>query len=169
MIIKNKKGFTLLEILLYIAILSTIILLISTFLTTMVSARIKMETVSEVNFQGFQIIKVISQKVKNTEEVLSPEKGMSSTSLILNDGIKNTSIAIADDVIYIQEEGGIAINLTSNNVLASNLSFQNLGGEFSPDSVRMSFKLERINNTGRSEYYFQRDFQSTVSLSNLNH
>ncbi|MBT4448042.1 MAG: prepilin-type N-terminal cleavage/methylation domain-containing protein, partial [Candidatus Komeilibacteria bacterium] len=50
--INNKKGFTLVELILYVAIGSIVLLVITSFFQTNLSSRAKIKAISEVDQQG---------------------------------------------------------------------------------------------------------------------
>lgn len=164
----SKKGFTLVEILLYIAILSTMILLILGFLTMAMNLKVKNETITEVDYQGAYIMSLILNRVKNAENISFPEKGSSSDELIFNSGESEIIINAIGGVVYIKEGENDMININNNYVSISNLSFNNLGSEETSDSIQIIFEIERVNETGRMEYHFQRSFRGAASLPNFN-
>ncbi len=165
--IKKNKGFTLIELILYVVIAGVVLLLVSIFFIALVTSRIKNETVSEVEFQGTQVVQMITQNIRNAEEVSSPIRGETSSFLVIIKEGENIAFGLDDGVIYIQEESGEPINLTNNRVLASGLLFENMGKENAPESIRISFTLSRVNHTGRSEYSFVKSFLGSASLRTM--
>ncbi len=161
---KKDKGFTLVELILYVVIAGVVLLVISIFFMNLVTSRIKNETVSEVEFQGTQVLQMITQNIRNAEEVSSPIKGETSSSLAIIKEGENITFGLDDGVIYIQEASGDPVNLTNKRVLASSLLFENVGKENAPESIRISFTLSRVNHTGRSEYSFVKSFLGSSSL-----
>ncbi len=156
----KKNGFTLIELLLYVAIVGVILTLISSFLTTMIISRTKTNTINEVNLQGLQAIEVIIQKIESADKVTIPEKGSSSNVLSIDNEIIFT---LQNGTIYI-EETLEPTNITNKKVVVSDLIFENLAMENSPDSIRISFTISRINHSGRSEYSYEKTFIGSASL-----
>ncbi len=151
--------------LLYVAILGVSLILISLFLTVLLSSRVKNETINEVEQQGVQVISLLNRKIRSAEFISLPNKGENSNILIIN----NEEILFFEEegFFYIEENGEI-INLTNHRVVVENLVFENLGGNDAPDSIRISFLLSYNNQVGRAEYFYEKLFKTTVSLRNFN-
>ena len=80
-----KRGFTLIEMLLYMAILSIVILALSSFLFLSYSSRIKATVIAEVEQQGNQTMSIVTQNIRNAQSVTSPISGVSAASLTLSE------------------------------------------------------------------------------------
>src|SRR3989338_10609748 len=78
---KNLGGFTLVELVLYVGLAAVMILSVSIFLSTMLQARVRNQTVLEVESQGIQVAQRILQVVRNPLGVYSPLGGLSDSSL----------------------------------------------------------------------------------------
>ncbi len=163
--LKDKKGFTLIEVLLYVAIVGGILTLISVFLMTLLESRIKNDTISEVEYQGLQVMHVITQSIRNADVVSNPLKGETDSILDINNG--DINFYLENGVIYIEKDSQ-ETELTNNRVVVTNLLFENLGLNNAPDSVRISFVLSYNNIEGRNEYSFYKEFIGSASLRDLN-
>src|SRR5579872_6201710 len=86
--IKHQKGFSLLETLLYVAMMSLIMFTVVLFLTTMISGRTKNQSVSEVEEQGTVTMNVITQYIRNAKSI----KSVSATSMtvVTSTGVNQT-------------------------------------------------------------------------------
>ncbi len=163
----DKGGFTLVELLLYVGISSTLLLVTSLFLGMMLEARVKNQTISEVEGQGTQVMQIITQTIRNAENITSPSVGVSGVSLTLNvvDTLDDPTIFdLASGAIRIKEGAGANIPLTNSHVTVSALSFQNLSRASTPGIVRVSFTITYVNPEGRKEYDFSKTFHGSASL-----
>ncbi len=79
----NQTGYTLVELLLYIAIVGSLLTAIVFFLGTTVESRLKNETISEVNDQGASIMDTLTQTIRNATSITSPASGASLPALTL--------------------------------------------------------------------------------------
>jgi prepilin-type N-terminal cleavage/methylation domain-containing protein len=162
-----KKGFTLIEMLLYLAILSIIVLAFSSFLFLSYTSRVKATVIAEVEQQGNQTMGLIIQNIQNTSGITAPITGVSANSLTLTEYTSANSPAVFDQsgtVIRIKEGVTAAVNITSNRVVVSNLSFQNLSRPNTPGIVQIKFTLTYLNPDNRSEYIYSKNFTSSASL-----
>ena len=165
--IKNNRGFTLLELLLYISIAGVILLVVSIFLSALLQSRIKNQTVSEVEQQGAYVMQLITQTIRNAEGITSPAQGISNTSLTLDVADLTddpTAFDLSSGVIRITEGVGSPVNLTNSRINASGLSFQNLSKTDTAGIIRIIFTLTHINPEGRNEYNFSKTFYGSASL-----
>lgn len=165
---KTKNGFTLVELLIYIAIVGIVVGGISTFFVLLVSSRSKNQTVSEVEQQGTQVTELITQTLRNATTINLPAIGTSGSTL---------SIAVADlsksptvfDIsganIRITEGAGQPVVITNTTRLtASNLVFENLSRPGTAGVVRIHFTLTHINASNRNEFEFAQTFWGSGAL-----
>lgn len=162
----KARGFTLIELILYTGISSFILLAITLFATLMIQGRIKSEVINEVEQQGYQTMQIITQSIRNAQEIISPTTGGASTlSLTMRDSNTNpTQINSQNGKIYIQEGRNEGINLTNNQVDASSLNFTNLSRQGTPGIIHIEFTLSHINPSGKNEYSFKKTFKGSASL-----
>lgn len=162
-----NKGFTLIEIILYIGIAGIIIISVSVLWSIYMQSRVKNQTMAEVEQQALHLMQIITQTARNAESITTPTVGNSAASLTLDVVDVSSDPTVFDlsaGVIRITEATGSAIALTNSLVTASNLSFQNLSRSATPGTTRISFTLTYINPQGRNEYDFSKTFYATASL-----
>jgi Tfp pilus assembly protein PilW len=162
-----NQGFSLLELLLYVSLSAIMLLVISVFLSTLLQARLKNQTIAEVEQQGDRAMTLILQTLRNADSITSPAVGNTAAALSFNvlTPIKNPTVFnIINGIINISEGAGGPVALTNNRVTASGLSFQNLSRASTPGIVRIQFTLTAVNNSGRQEYSFSKTFISSASL-----
>ena len=164
---KTGSGFTLIELLLYISISSILLLVIAAFLAMLLQARVKNQTIAEVDQQGVQVLQIITQAIRNADSIASPIPGNEASTLSLgtykteNDP---TVFSFSSGSVVASEGVGPAIELTNTRVSVTNLTFQNISTEGTSGAVRIIFTLEHINPGGRPEYNYNRQFVGTASL-----
>jgi len=146
--LKNKNtGFTLIETLVYVAIFSIFVGSLVYFLNLMTTSRINNQITLEVNNQGNDVIRIITQSVRNADNIDSPLISSTSSSLELLTSNPTTSPTIfseIDGVLYITEGGGSPVALTNNKVAISNLVFSNLSLPGTPGSIQVRFTMSSI-------------------------
>ena len=164
----SRKGFSLLETLLYVAVSSVILLSVSLFLTVLLSSRIKNQAISDVNQQGLQIMQLVTQTIRNSKTVDFPSIGSTSNSLsvsVFDTLLSPTIFDIASGTVRIQEGSGNPIPLTNSHVTVSSLLFQNISSISSTDRIiRISFTIDYNNPSGRPENTFTQSFVGSATL-----
>src|SRR3990167_4707415 len=118
----NTDGFSLIELLLYIAIVSALILASSVFLKLIFASRVKNQVIAEVEQQGMQVMQLITQTVRNAAVINTPGPGQSANSL----SVDSTVFDLSSATIRITEGAGSLVSLTNSRISASSLSFRNL-------------------------------------------
>lgn len=163
----RTQGFTLIELLLYIAIASVILLTTAGFLATLLSARVKHQTIAEVEGQGRVAMELILQTIRTAELITLPATSTSASSLVLNvvsGGLDPTIFDSSGGIIRSTEGAGASVALTNTRVSATNLMFLNLSRAGTPGAVRVSFTLSLVNSSGRNEYEYSKTFYGSASL-----
>lgn len=165
---KNKKsGFTLIELLLYIAISSAILLSTSIFLSILLESRVKNQVISEVEGQGVFAMQIMTQAIRNGDSITSPALGSSAASLTvatISPGTNPTIFDLSSGALRIKEGANANVSLTNSRITVSALSFSNLSRLGTPGTVRVSFTLTAVNNSGRNEYSYSKTFIGTATL-----
>ena len=164
-ITKKAPGFTLIETVLYVSIASLLLLAISFFLTNMLQTRSKSVAIAEVEGQGIQAMQLLTQTVRNAATLSTPAPGASTTALWLVSGTGvPTVFSVASGTIQIQEASGTPAALTNTKVVASGLSFANLGTASTSGSVRIQFTLTMTNFASTSGFSYAKTFVGTATV-----
>lgn len=152
-----KNGFTLLEVLLYIAITATMLGGLVIFMTLLTQARIKDQTITEVAASGTQFLQFITQAVHNAKQV----SVVDPSTLAITDVVDNQStVAIINGAIQLRTNQATTA-LTSNKVTVDKLVFTSVNGGTA--AVRIELALESFNPSGRAESSFTQTWYATVT------
>lgn len=160
-------GFTLVELLLYVSISGAMALVVSIFLTILISARVKNQTILEVEEQGIALIQRITQTVRNATDVNSPSQGTSSDALNLTVPVSSDSPTIFDlagGVARMQEGSSAPISLTSPRIQATSFQIQNLGGTGTPGTIRIQLTLVHVNPKNKNEFNYTKTFIASATM-----
>lgn len=164
---QTKHGFTLVELLLYLSIAATLILVIAIFWQSLLEARVKNQAVSEVGEQGRAVEQFIAQTIRNAEGINAPSQGASAATSSINVVTAANDPTIFDSsngALRIQEGANSPISLTNSRVTISNLSFYNLTRTGTPGVMRVIFTLNYVNPTNRNEYEYSKTFRVSAAL-----
>lgn len=162
------KGFTLVEMVLYVAICSIILLVLSTFLSFLLGSRVRSQSITEVNQQGFQVMSSVTQTIRNGRSIQTPGMGATSSFLSLttaNALLNPTIFDVSSSTFRITEGSKSPVALTNSHVKVSGLTFQNISSASSTEKIiRISYTIDFINLGGRSEYSFTKSFSGSATL-----
>ena len=126
-IIKSKKGFTLLELLVYSGILAISAGLISSIVYTVTKANLRTQVEEELNSQLILLEEVFRQKIEAAKGINTITGSL--LNLEMTDANKNpTEFTLTNDVAYIQEgsDDKVALN-DSSKIKVTSLGFANTG------------------------------------------
>lgn len=162
-----QQGYTLLELLLYITIVSTLLLAVTAFFGMNAETRIKNQTISEVDQQGTFALNYIAQTLRNATLISAPAIGTSASQITVTvptASLSPTVFSLSDTTLQVKEGSAAAIPLTSSTVQVSDLTFKNLSRSSTNEIVQISFTLNRVNASGRNEFDYQKTFTTSAAL-----
>ncbi len=164
---KEFKGFTLIEVLLYLAMLSVFIVVISSFWQGLMDITEKGKAMNTVNTEGQFIMTKILQGIRESESINAPIAGNSALTLNVTflDVSKNpTIIEFNSGNLRLSEGITPFASLNSGEVVVSNVSFTNNTGLNSKGLVRVQFTVNYKNPDGRSNLNYSQTFYGSASL-----
>lgn len=164
---KSTTGFTLIELLLYTTLAAIMLISVSVFLSILLGSRVKNQTITEVEGQGLYLVQIITQAIRNSENINAPPEGATSPVLSLDvpDVLKNPTVFDENGgVVRISEGANTPIPLTSSRIVISDLVFWNLSRGGTPGTLRIKFLLSHINPEGKNEYDYAKVFYSSATL-----
>ncbi len=159
---RTQNGTTLIEILLYLALISTLVMAVLAFFSAVISAREKAATMLNVDQQSMQIMQQINQEVRSSDGIASPLPGESAGSLSLSQGSEDSESVLT----FSLEDGRLVLNdvtsevsyLNSGYVSITELSFKNVSRPETNDCIRIQFTISHVNPDGRSEMSYTKNY-----------
>lgn len=164
---ENKKGTSLIELLIYIAIMVFMMASILSFISYSKKNSSKNEAINEVEFQGGEMVEMISQQIRNAKEINIPlaQTNNSQLAITVDSAIESpTIIDLLNGKMRIKR-GAIAANeLNSNKIIVSNLIFNNFSNPSTKGSVSFQFDVKYSNASNRTELDYAKTFFGSASL-----
>jgi prepilin-type N-terminal cleavage/methylation domain-containing protein len=162
-----KRAFTLIELLIYIAILSLVLVSITGFFLNIISGDIKESSYQEVQQNGRFAMAKITQEIKKAIGINIPVLGSSSSSLSLvmaTPGLNPTIFDISGGKLRITQGSSAPVELTTDQVIVNNLQFTNLSYVGTPGTIRVEMTVNNLNPANKSEYHASLDLKTSTSL-----
>ena len=164
-----KKGFTLVEILVYIGIFFLVITIIISFVFWLVRSNTKLKVMREALDNANRIMEIITYETKGAKSIYTPTTSSNQLSLettnYLPEGEETTynDIYLCDSALCLKKESQDPVVLTSDSVEITNLVFTRIvSGQ--ADCIQIDLSVNYKNPADRSEYRALVDLTSTVSL-----
>jgi len=159
---QKQKGFTLVEILLYLGLLSIFLLVATDFFVTTATFTVESQTTNFVDLDSRLIFSRLRYDLLRADSVSIPAApGQTSPSLSLFINGQNFSYSLVGDSLTLQEPTG-TFALHSNQTKVTSLIFQRIGNPTGLPTIKFTFTIEsaRQDNGGSK----QKTVTSTVSL-----
>jgi type II secretory pathway pseudopilin PulG len=163
----KQDGYTLIELLLYVVLIGMLLSSVTYFFGLSVDARVKSQSIAEVNDQGVAAMDYITQTIRNASSITSPTAAGTGASLTLavpTGSLSPTVFDLSGSTLQVKEGASAAIALTSNDVQISNLTFKNLTRSGTNGVVQVSFTVSRTNPNNRNAYDYQKTFTGTAEV-----
>lgn len=157
------------EMILYVAICSGLLLSLSLFLTFILGQRVKNQIIQDVNQQGQQVMWLITQTVRGSRSIDVPAVGSSGVTLSVTTGsvlLNPTIFSVnSSSTLLIQEGTSPLVPLTNSHIEVHSLLFENISSASSSErTLRIGFTLVYKNLSGRQEYNYSKTFSGSATL-----
>lgn len=170
---KFIKGFSLVEVLVYVAILGMVISITVGFFSDLMQTYSKTNAKSDVTSNISSVMKIISDEIKYANGIYTPttvlnsNTGQLSLATTFNAPVGHSSTFIDyyldNGVIYEKREGVSATPLTSNRVFITALKFERFISN-GKDTVKVTIDGKINTASTNPEYQANISLTSTISL-----
>ncbi|MEK7137137.1 MAG: prepilin-type N-terminal cleavage/methylation domain-containing protein [Patescibacteria group bacterium] len=166
-----RKGFTMIELILYVALTAIIVVALTRVLLTIIGTRERIESVSVVQQEArFAFNRIITETLRSkailTGATLFDLQQGSLGLLSSGSGATHTTIfSLSGSTIYVAAGGGDALPLTSSRTNVTELFFHSLSSEHPPRTISIRLHaMDAIEKEGQK--MDEVTFETTVSLRN---
>ena len=162
----HQKGFTLIELILYVGIVGTLLLGMTAFFAMSAEARVKNQSISEVNQQGSAALERITQVLRGATSITTPAAATTGTALtvVVPTAAKSpTVVNLSGTVLQIKEGSAAALPLTNSKVHITDLTVKNLTRSGTSGILQISLTVGRVGSSNNA-YDYTRTFTTSVSL-----
>jgi len=163
--VKNKKGFSFLELIIYIAIFATFLMVVVSIFSIIVSSSAKEEARAEVKQNLRFALEKITDEIYAANDVTQPiADGTSGNVLALTVNGAPVQFSVSGGILQ-KTMGTTTENITSNKVIidVSSDIFKRIGNVNAKPTIQIILKIS-YNDKGRPYYKFSQTIQTTVSL-----
>lgn len=159
--IKYKKGFSLIELLIYSAILVVVLFFTSEYLYSLGQARLNNTARVEVTQAAQLIINKLKVDIPLASAINVPSGSDPSSNLGFSIAGDSIDYSVSGSALY-RTLNGVGDKLTSNQVSISNLEFRKIANPGGINTVQIKFTLTSLAQLsgGRN---VQESFQTTIS------
>jgi prepilin-type N-terminal cleavage/methylation domain-containing protein len=158
----NSKGFTLIELSIYMGILAILLLVLTNFFMSALDLQLGSQATSAVEQDSRFILNRLSYDITNADSLTTPANpGNQTNSLTIVKNGTNYTYALNETNLTLTDGSGTNA-LNSPGSLISNLTFQRIGYTGGKPTVQIKFTITSLakNKTGQES----ENFQTTISL-----
>jgi len=165
---KENKGFTLVELMIYITMVAGILIVATSFAWNVINNRTKSFAIQEVEENGRFIMDKITRTAQGAQSITLPLAGATGSAMDLI--IESAPVTTADFILnsehlQMSDNGGPYLNLNSNNVRVTSLEFKNLSStDGRTKNIKIILSLEHVNPENRQEWKYSNSFETTIEL-----
>lgn len=140
----ESKGFTLVEIIMYMGILTFLLLILTQLLSQVLSVHLESEVTSQVQQDSRFILTRLAHDINRAENIILPATPSATTSSlqVVIDGVSNSYSLSGGNLLITNNLG--SDNLNSYGTTVSNLSFRRLGNIGGKNTITVSFMLQSV-------------------------
>lgn len=161
----NKRGFTLIETLIYIAIISMVLISVVVFISAIADSRNKAYAAAETQSNGRTAINTIASKIMSATSVVAPGSGATSSVLILampSGG--NITFAVVGGVLQMGQVGSATTTITGSRVTIGNLQFTNVSASGKRSNILVDLAISYNGAVNDKIFSYSQTLSTAVSI-----
>ena len=160
----GRRGFSLIELMLYAAILSVVLVVITNTFLSIVDLQLESQSTSGLAQDGQYVFLRLNNDLRQASAITAPTLGGSSSSLtVVVDGMNYLYQLDGNSNLSLTVGASPPVILNSYQTSLSDLTFTHLGnGTGEEDLVRINYTI--ISRTVRKSGRESRSYQTTVGL-----
>jgi len=160
--IKTTKGFTIIELILFMGLFSIILLVLTTLFGEIVQKQLELQSMSDVESDGAYIFSKLEYDIARADGVIFPvASGDSENSLVLDIGGTTYTYNLVGDKLQL-DAGGETFDLNNARTEITNIGFQRLGNPGSTTTIKTTLDLRSLTKEASGQRSTQ--IQSTFGL-----
>ena len=163
--IVGRGAFTLIELLLFLAIFCIVAAVMVPTLYATVETRMRQQTIELVEDNASQALQQVMRRIRNAERIIYPAQGSTGSILVLqmaSGAINPTIIGVQTGAIVVIEKD-IRRTLTSSQVAVSRFLVRNTSPSSTAPSTLASFRVARTIRL-QLPHTYARYFETAVTL-----
>ena len=160
--ISKRKGFTLIEMLLFMAIVSFLLIMLTSIFTASLNVQKESEATSNVQQDGSYLISRLAYDTARAQSITIPSSlGTQTNNLQLVIDGTNYTYALNNGTLTITDNIGTD-QLNNFDTTVSDLTFKRLGNSGGKNTIQINFRVS--SKVQQSTGYEFKNFQTTVGL-----
>lgn len=136
----QTRGFSLVELLIYMALMSIFLLVLLDVFTTTLNTKLSTQSTSALSYDSRYILSKLAYDVNNADSIASPAIGATSDTLqLVASGSTNTYSIINGNLV--KTSGGVSMSLNGNDASLDAISFKNIGNAGGKPTIQVIYTM----------------------------
>lgn len=165
---RKTCGFTLLEFIIYIGLVTVVIAAASQLGFNIIINEEKTEIVEEISYNARFGMEKITDHIHKAEAINAPLVGATSTTLSLkmtSSSEDPTVFSLSSGILQVQEGASTPVDITSDEITVSFLEFANVSYPTASGTVRITATIESTDSSQKiRSYNFSQTFHTTANI-----
>lgn len=137
---KISRGFTLVELLVYMALMSIFLLVLLDIFTTTLNFKLSSESSSAISQDASYVLAKLSYDINNAESITTPAPGVTGSTLQLVTGGVSSTFSLSNGNL-VKTIGGVSMSLNSLDTGFDSITFKNIGNAGGKPTVQIVFTI----------------------------
>lgn len=161
----NLKANSLVEILLYVGIVSALVLSIVAVIFNLTDSNNKRQAIEKVNLEAQSIILFFQKEMRSANSIIIPTNNQTGSVLqIMSDGNSVHEISIFDGNIFIKVDSGVPVQINSSKVSLYDAQFINASNVNTTGSILFKFKLRYDTENTLQAFNYNQSYESSFTI-----
>lgn len=162
LITKHQRGFTLIELVIYMGLFMILIGVLTTLFTSTIETQLESEAVSSVHQDGEFLLAKLSYDISRAQSILTPVTiGQTTNTLQLSIGGINYTYSITGDTVEITDGSQTDVLNTPRTKITA-ISFTRIAYPLKKPTIQMSITVQ--STTQKKSGFETQNFPTSVSL-----
>jgi type II secretory pathway pseudopilin PulG len=123
---KIQKGFSIVELLIYMALMSIFLLVLLDVFVTTLNVKLSSESTSAMSFDTRYIFSKLSHDIQNADSIVTPVLGETTSSLQFVSSGATVAYSLNGNNLE-RSVGGVSMSLNGTDTQVDSISFKNIG------------------------------------------
>ena len=162
---KKLKANTVVEIILYIGIVSIFVLSIISVIINLTDSNNKRQTIDKVNLEAQSIILFFQKEMRLANSIVTPTRNHTGTVLkIISDNNLEREISIINGNMYVKVGNGEPLQINSSKVTFIDAQFINASNENTTGSIVFKFNLKFNTAETLQSYNYSQNYETSFTI-----
>lgn len=164
---RHRKGFTLIEFMLYIFITAILFTFVTDLVLQLLQGKSKLEALTDVGQNSRDAMERMQLAIRNASDVTIPLQGTTSSRIVLQMPTASTNptiFQINNGILQMQEGTNATTSITANEVAVRSLLVTNLAAIGAPDILRLEMAVSSSNPNTDPDYSFGQPIYGSAAI-----